>query len=247
VHTRKGEAQRYRAVYDPRARRASANRTFAFLKAALNHAFAEQKVPSNAAWAGRRVPLFRSVDAARDRILTIEEARRLINACDPLLRDLVMAALATGARFGELTRLTVADFQSGSIFVRRSKSGRARHIFLTDEGETFFAQLFAGRAGNHAPFRCWNKTQQRKRFQAALDRAKITPPICFHGLRHTYASLSVMAGVPLMVVAECLGHADTRMVERHYGHLTKSFVRDAVRAGAPTFGTVTDSNVKALP
>jgi hypothetical protein len=44
-----------------------------------------------------------------------------------------------------------------------------------------------------------------------------------------------MNKVPLMVVAQNLGHADTRMVEKHYGHLAPSFVADAIRAGAPPF------------
>jgi DNA-binding transcriptional regulator YhcF (GntR family) len=50
-------------------------------------------------------------------------------------------------------------------------------------------------------------------------------------------SLSIMAGMPLMVVARNLGHHDTRMVEKHYGHLTDSFVNEAIRANAPRFGT----------
>ena len=45
-----------------------------------------------------------------------------------------------------------------------------------------------------------------------------------------------MAGAPLMVVAEVLGHADTRMVERHYGHLAPSYLRDMVRATALGIG-----------
>jgi integrase len=44
----------------------------------------------------------------------------------------------------------------------------------------------------------------------------------FHILRHTWASLAIMAGAPLMVVARNLGHAAKRMVERHYGHLAPS-------------------------
>jgi integrase len=65
-------------------------------------------------------------------------------------------------------------------------------------------------------------------------------------LRHTWASLAVMAGVPLLVVAENLGHVDTRMVEKHYGHMTKSYVADAIRAGAPKFGFKADRKVVAL-
>ncbi len=69
----------------------------------------------------------------------------------------------------------------------------------------------------------------------ACERAKINPEISFHGLRHTWASHAVMRGVPLMVVAKNLGHSDTRMVERHYGHLAPSYVADAIRQGAPVF------------
>jgi integrase len=71
-------------------------------------------------------------------------------------------------------------------------------------------------------------------------------PISFHGLRHTYASLALMNGVPMQVVSENLGHADTRMVERHYGHLAPSHKRDAIRAGAARFGLVAASNVRPL-
>ena len=56
----------------------------------------------------------------------------------------------------------------------------------------------------------------------ACARAKIKPAVGFHQLRHTWASLAVMNGVPLMVVARNLGHANTRMVEKHYGHLAES-------------------------
>jgi hypothetical protein len=45
-----------------------------------------------------------------------------------------------------------------------------------------------------------------------------------------------MAGAPLLVVAQNLGHADTRMVERHYGHLAQSFVAETIRRTSPTFG-----------
>ena len=61
-------------------------------------------------------------------------------------------------------------------------------------------------------------------------------PATFHALRHSWASHRVMAGAPLMVVAQALGHADTRMVEKHYGHLAPSYVRDVIRATALGIG-----------
>jgi len=80
----------------------------------------------------------------------------------------------------------------------------------------------------------------------ANERASIDPPINFHGLRHTWASHAVMNGVPLLVVAKNLGHSDTRMVEKHYGHLAPSSVADAIRAGAPRFGSAELSNVTPI-
>jgi hypothetical protein len=55
-----------------------------------------------------------------------------------------------------------------------------------------------------------------------------------------------MAGAPLMVVAKNLGHVDTKMVEKHYGHLSPSFVADAIRAAAPRFDIKEPSKVRAL-
>ena len=79
----------------------------------------------------------------------------------------------------------------------------------------------------------------------ACELAKIEPRITFHGLRHTWASLSVMAGLPLMVVAKNLGDVNTTMAQAHYGHLAPSYVAEAIRKHAPRFGGVT-SNVKAI-
>jgi integrase len=74
----------------------------------------------------------------------------------------------------------------------------------------------------------------------ACEHARIDPPTGFHTLRHTWASLSVMSGMPLLVVARNLGHVDTKMVEKHYGHLSPSYVADTVRKHAPVFGFAPD-------
>ena len=59
----------------------------------------------------------------------------------------MIAALQTGARYQELARLRVADFNvdAGTLAIWQSKSGKPRHIVLTDEGAAFFEQLCAGR------------------------------------------------------------------------------------------------------
>lgn len=256
LRTAKGKVQQYRALNGddeaPRRRQASANRVLTILKAALNLAWREKKVPSDAEW--RRVEPFKKVAAARIRYLTVAEGKRLINAAsDRGLRPLVQAALQTGARYGELAKLQVHDFnpKTGKIAIRQSKSGKPRHVVLTEEGVSLFKQLSTGRLGSDLLIRkangsAWGKSHQAHPMAEACARAKIKPAISFHGLRHTYASLAVMNDMPLLVVAKNLGHADTRMIEKHYGHLADSYVDEAIRAGAPRFGMPKASNVRQL-
>jgi hypothetical protein len=55
-----------------------------------------------------------------------------------------------------------------------------------------------------------------------------------------------MRGVPMGVIAAQLGHADTRMTEKHYAHLSPNYVADTVRAALPVLGLVQKSNVATL-
>jgi integrase len=224
-----------------RRRRTSANRTLTVLKAALNRGWREGKTPSDEAW--RRVEPFKEVDAARVRYLTVVEAKRLLNACDPDFRRLAQAALTTGARYSELASLRVSDFNpdSGTMHVRTSKSGKGRHVVLNDEGAALLKSLIAGKPADaflltRTDRTAWKAAHQARRMTDACKRAKIVPPVSFHVLRHTWASLAVMAGAPLIVVARNLGHSDTRMVGRHYGHLAPNYIADVIRAAAPNFG-----------
>jgi integrase len=248
------ELQRRRPKGDDAERRSrtSANRIRTVLFAALNHAHAEGAVPSDSAWR-KRVRPFKNVEVARKRILTIEECRRSINAAQGAFRLLIQAALHTGARYGELTRLKVHDFDEDgdTIAIWQSKSGKPRRVHLTKEASEFFRSITAGRAGDALMLPRddggqWQKNDQQKRMHEVVARAKISPPISFHGLRHTYASLSIMGGVTLMVVAENLGHADTRMCEKHYGHLVMSYKREMIRDHAVRYGVPVGGKVRAL-
>jgi integrase len=234
-----------------RARRATANRTLTVLKAALNHAFQEGHVASDDAW--RKVKPFREADVPVVHFLSDDESRRIVNASEGAFRTIVKGALVTGCRYGELTRMRAADFnaEAGTITVRESKSGKPRHVVLTDEGSALFAELTVGRAGRDLVFvrddgEGWGPSHQQRPLNAASVRAKIEPVATFHILRHTYASALAMRGVPMGVIAAQLGHADTRMTERHYAHLSPNYVADTVRAALPALGIVEKSNVAAL-
>jgi integrase len=234
-----------------RKRRATANRILTVLKAALNHAWKSGHVASDDAW--RRVKPFRAVETARVRYLSEAECVRLVNACEPAFRNLVRGALLTGCRYSELAMMYLADFNAdaGVVTVRTSKAGRPRHVVLTDEGRRLFATLTAGKLGNELIFTrhdgaAWRKSHQMRPMLDASNRAKIKPAVSFHVLRHTHGSTLAMRGVPMGVIAEQLGHADTRMTEKHYAHLAPSYVADTIRAHFPTLGIAEESMVTTI-
>jgi integrase len=234
-----------------RARRATANRVLTILKAALNHAFAEGHVASDEAW--RKVKPFREADAAVVRFLSPAECKRLVNACPKDFRQLVQGALLTGCRYGELIHMAASDFNhaAGTVTVRLSKSGKPRHITLTDEGRALFTRLTAGKKPRALVFARgdggeWKASHQQRPLIAASTRTNIDPPATFHVLRHSYASILAMRGAPMGVIAAQLGHADTRMTERHYAHLSPTYVSETIRASLPNMGLVDASNIASI-
>jgi integrase len=251
------QAQRYRPVSADdeegrRRRRSTANRIWTILRAALNKAWREGHVADDKAW--RAIQTFRGADVARLRYLSADEARRLINTAQGRFRDLVQAALATGCRYGELSALKVDDFNAviGRLHVRRSKTGKSRHVVLNAEGIALFTRLAAGRLGSDLLLpkddgTAWRRTNQCTPIAQACSRAGIAPHANFHVLRHTYASHSIMAGAPLIVVAKNLGHANTVMVERHYGHLADDYFAQTVRNTAPSFGIEAAATTPVTP
>jgi integrase len=92
----------------------------------------------------------------------------------------------------------------------------------------------------------WRKSHQLRPMLEACQRAKIKPAISFHVLRHTHGSTLAMRGVPMGVIAQQLGHADTRMTEKHYAHLAPSYVAETIRAHFPALGIAGDRSVTPI-
>lgn len=244
-----------------RKRGASANRTLAVLKAMLTHAWREGRVQSDTAW--RAVKPLGKVDQPRTRFLTLEEQQRLVNACDPDFRRLVQGALFTGARVQELANLHAEDFNptSGTVWIEPGKTGKGRHVILTIEGQAFFHELTAGLKPSDLVFtheafdgrtwkeakvqRAWKRAEHDRPMKAACKAAKLEP-LGIHVCRHSYASTLLNRGVTLTTLAEQLGHADTRMVQRVYGHLCPSAKKNEILSLAPKLGIFTPGAVTGL-
>lgn len=239
-----GGKQKY-SPYDPknpehvRARRASANDTFAFLCAALNRACEENKITSDNAW--RKIPPFPETDKARLRYLELAEVVRLLDAAQAAFYKFLCGGLHTGARPSELARVQVRDFHeaSGTLHVVKSKTARDRHIVLTDDAVVLFRGFCSGREGTDLIFARENgKPWKRHNWCWEMPRVTLDArlsDVTYYTLRHTYCSHAVMNGMALTVLAKNLGHANTKMVEKHYAHLSKDFIAREIREHAPTF------------
>ena len=146
------------------------------------------------------------------------------------------------------------DFNSdvGTIDFR-SRKGRGKEksysCVLTDEGIRFFKQAVPVERAGVSSSRKTMAGHGRNRIRPARCRRpargqQSSLPSAFTILRHTWASHAVMNGTRFWWWQEP-GHADTRMVEKHYGHLAPSYITDAIREGAPRFG-FKPSNVKPM-
>lgn len=254
LRTKKGDDQKFRPLDGAdakRKRRATANRDLTVLKAALNAAYANGRIATDQAW--KPVKPFKGVDGARLRYLTDDEARRLVNAAGPEFRPIVQASLLTGARWGELRDIRVADvdFQAGTVRLVETKAGQPRDCFLESEGLALFTRHTAGKGAGDFVFpasngKRWTDATQIRRMMDACEVGKVDPPATFHDLRRTYGARLARAGVPMSVIAQALGHADERITRKHYAHLSPSYVSQTVREHAAGLGIVERSNVEKL-
>ncbi len=209
--------EHYKAKRKDQVTPASVNRELACLKHMFTKAIEWGMTSENPA---RKVKLFRE-NNARLRYLTPEEAKRLIDAATPHLKPILIVALNTGMRKGEILKLKWKDihWKRGVILLTDTKNGQWREIpmngILTETLRDMMKQsdslyIFPSRTGK--PF-----TEVRKSFESALRVAGIED-FRFHDLRHTFASNLVMAGVDLTIVGEILGHKSIAMTKR-YSHL----------------------------
>ena len=166
------------------------------------------------------------------------EVARLLAACGDRLRPVVVTAVYTGMRFGELMALEWRDidFERNLIAIRDSKNRETRHVPMNPAvGEALQAhrQRQAKQARSIVPLVFPNPRTGtpfkdiRKGFKKALEDAGVTRHFRFHGLRHTAASHLIMAGVDLRTVGKILGHK-TAQITLRYAHLAPDFLKGAV-------------------
>lgn len=229
---------------DPAKRRPRSNSTvnheLAALKQVFNKGIAWGLIDRNPAAGVKPLPESRG----RVRFLTVEEAAQLLAAASRHLRPIIMVALETGMRRGEILGLKWSDIdlKNGTLFIEKTKNGESRHVPISARlreeflrmprrlgvDHVFVGQEKAGKPGRkgkignpNTPFH-----DVRTAFENACKKAGIDD-FRFHDLRHTAASHLAMAGVPLKTIGEILGHKTATMTER-YSHLTPEHKNKAV-------------------
>lgn len=171
----------------------------------------------------------------RARILSEKERDSLLKACrnseDRRLYPLVVLALSTGARRGELESLRWADvnLNAGTAVLHNTKNDERRSLPLAGHAMDEMKRLgkvrrldtdfvFANAEGR--------PLFPRKAWERAVVEAKLKD-FRFHDLRHTAASYLAMSGATLAEIAEVLGHKTLAMVKR-YSHLTEQHTSEVV-------------------
>jgi integrase len=187
----------------------------------------------------RSVPR-RAYDNARQRYLTAEEAQRLKWACElsanKSLSALVGLWVLTGTRKRELldTKWRDVDLERRLLRVPRSKSGRARHVPLSQAAIDIIERL-PRKEGcpwlvpNPSTGKPW--VSIKRAWKKAIEEADL-PGLRIHDLRHSCASFLAAAGVDLFQIGRVLGHAAHSSTTARYAHLANDTLLAAVEAGA---------------
>lgn len=169
-----------------------------------------------------------------DRWLTPHEEERLLVSSSVWLREIIMFAMHTGMRQGEILNLQWRDidFARSTLVVMKSKNGMRRTLPINS---VVYEQLAAKQAktgvteGRVFTTPLGNELKVRflaREFCEARDGAGI-PDFRFHDLRHTFATRLVQRGVDLYKVQRLLGHKTQHMTQR-YAHHSPESLREGV-------------------
>jgi integrase len=202
------------------------NRELACLKTILNKAREWGYIE-----AVPKIKLFRE-NNQRVRYLTDEEEKRLLDLSPEPLKSIILVALNTGMRQGEILNLKWRDIdiKEGIIIIQDSKGKEKRILPMNETIKSVFLnpQLYDSKEyvfGNKEGDR-YSGSYIQHLFEKVVKKADIKD-FRFHDLRHTFASRLVMAGVNLKTIQELLGHKSYQMTLR-YSHLSPEIRKQAV-------------------
>lgn len=223
---------------------ATVNRELAVLRRALNVAVSNGWIHRSPFTMGKSL-ISVGDEKPRERILTLEEEARLLAACEgprAHLRAILICALDTGMRRGELFSLTWSDvdFENKLITIRafNTKMMRERRVGMTHRLTQELWTLYSQNPNPDALL--FGIASVKHSFNKVRKHAGLTD-MRFHDLRHTYATRLVSKHLPLAEVSRVLGHTQPTMTYR-YTNLTVETARRAAEA----LNELHNSNLKLI-
>ncbi len=182
----------------------------------------------------RKDAFFTGVEQPKQRVLTPDEETKLLDASPAHLKPILIMALNTGMRKGEILGLewNRVDLEGREITLlcTNTKSKRGREIPINEKLYSMLVQMKANSDGSPFvfpnPFSGKPYVDVKGLYSGTCKRAGILG-LRFHDLRHTFASRLVVSGVDINTLREILGHGSIRMTQR-YVHSDKMQKRDAV-------------------
>ncbi len=156
----------------------------------------------------------------RKRVLTEDEESRLIAVAPPPLKHMLIVALHTGMRKGEVLNLKWenVDFETKEITIVETKDDEDRVVpmnpILFDLLMTLKSQDGNSEYVFTNPRTRRHYVEIKRTFVSSCKKADVED-LHFHDLRHTYASRLVRNGVDLNTVKELLGHSSIITTQRY--------------------------------
>jgi integrase len=214
---------------------ATVARDFRHLKAAFRRAYLWKMVDSTPFTGVRNV----RVPEAPPQFLTPAECEHLLQVIPSLqIRLIVIFAVSTGMRIGEIVSLRWSDLDQGAMLIRitnrdgfTTKNRRSRVVPMNGTVLDILQRLprrgeyvFLGQRGKKL-----NSGWVSRRFKTYAREAGLSERVHFHSLRHTFASWLVQNNVPILNVKEILGHRNiaTTLV---YARSTSEQLKESVKS-----------------
>jgi integrase len=250
-HVEKYKAARKQEMYEKKQIQITETQTFSLATinrelACLQHMFSKAiewgKAETNPV---SKVNFFKE-SKGRLRFLLPQEINRLIDCCPPHIKPIVITAVCTGLRKGEIVhiRWEDIDFKNRIIYIGNTKNGEKRETPINDRLTETLKSINRNEVSPYVFCDKDGKPYYRfgKSFATALSKAGIKD-FRFHDLRHTFASNLVMEGIDLATVRELLGHKSIEMTLR-YSHLSPDHRSRAVKVMDALMGMDTNMDTR---
>ena len=169
------------------------------------------------------------IENPNKRYLTKEEEKKLLEVSNPTLRAMIILALNTGMRVGEILNLKWEHvfMKQKYLVALNPKNGKPRKLLINKKLETVLKSIPVLSEYVFTNPKTKTKYQNiKKTFSRAVEKAKI-PHITFHELRHTVASRLNEQGVDILTIKEILDHSNITTTQL-YTHTPRKNVLDAV-------------------